>query len=450
MIRRVAILVAITAALVAAAIGFYSWKREKPASIPEPALEDADQEYRAAVVQAQTAIRGAPKSADAWGGLGKIFRSGGYREPAAECFAEAARLNPANPRWPYLRGEALIWSNPQTSIDSLRQAVARCDQAHVEELAPRLRLAKELLANGQVDEAEDQLQRVLEADPQHPVAHLLLGRAAYARNNLPQSREHWMHCLDNPFTRQQANNHLAELCQRSGDPAAAEKYQRQANSLPADRNWPDPWLQECLLEGTGIAARFRRVEQLEHQGRTAEAVDVLSGIVAEQPDYKAYVALGKELSTLGDLSGAEKALRQALELNPKGLQAQYYLGRVFWAQAEEKRKAGADAEASALLEQSVESARRTVEQKPDYGLAYLSMGIALKQLHRNGEAAEALRNAIRIVPDLPDSYLHLADLLAAEGKIDDARQILQQALPLTKPEDRRVRDALAKLEPTKK
>ena len=38
-----------------------------------------------------------------------------------------------------------------------------------------------------------------------------------------------------------------------------------------------------------------------------------------------------------------------------------------------------------------------------------------------------------------------AELLSAEGKTEEARSLLEQALPLTKPDDMRVKDALAKL-----
>ena len=449
MMRRFAMILALLGVLAAAGLAIVFWKHKEQAQIPQPALEDADPEYRASVEQARNQVQTEPTSAAAWGKFGCVLRAGGYRQPAAQCFAEAARLDPANPRWPYLRGDALVWSDPQTAIESLRQAVTRSAKAHVEEPVPRLRLARELLANGQIDEAEEPLQQVLDADPRQPVAHLLLGRVFYARQDFPHSREQWLRCLDSPFTRRQANNHLAELSRRSGDDPAAERYQEHASVLPADMAWPDPWLQDCLREGAGIPALFRQADQLEAQGRFAEAAQLLLTILAEGPNYKAYVALGRCLSSSGDLHSAEKALRQALELDPKGLQARYYLSRVLRAEAEQTRKAGADKEANKLLEESVEQARLTITQKPDHGMAHLSMGIGLKQLHRNDEAAIALRQAIAIIPDFPDPYLQLAELLAMDGKTEEARRLLEQALPLTKPDDMRVKDALAKLEKEK-
>jgi Flp pilus assembly protein TadD len=73
------------------------------------------------------------------------------------------------------------------------------------------------------------------------------------------------------------------------------------------------------------------------------------------------------------------------------------------------------------------------------------MGIALRQLHRNGEAIPALRQAMACSPDLLDPYLQLGEALAEEGNKDEARRILEQGQPLAKPNDTRIKDALAKL-----
>jgi tetratricopeptide (TPR) repeat protein len=430
--------------VVGLSIGF--WPSAKMPEPPELNLEGTDPGFRAALEKARDAIHASPKSASAWAEYGKVLRAGVYREQAAECFAVATQLDPKDPRWPHLSGEALMSRDPALAAARLRLAVSRCERAHVESLPTRVRLANALIASGQIDEADDCLQRILETDPEQPLAHLLLGQVADYRNQAELSREHCKRCLESPFTRKQAYTHLAELSRRLGDIADAEKLEIQANSLPADFKLFDPWLDECMRTPIGASAALRRATQLEIQGRFGEAVAILREIVAQEPNYKAYVGLGKFLPSLGDLPGAEQALRQALELDPKGLQAHYYLSRVLWVQAEQKRRAGADKEANALLEQSIGQARATIELKSDYGLAYLSMGIALKQLHRDGEAVDALRQAIHITPDLPDSYLHLAELLAAEGKTEEARRILQQGLPLAKPEDTRVKDALAKLE----
>jgi tetratricopeptide (TPR) repeat protein len=290
------------------------------------------------------------------------------------------------------------------------------------------------------------LQKVLELDSQNPVAHLLLGRLAYARNDLKQSGEQWQRCLESPVTRQQANNHMAELSRRLNQNSQADRFQERAAASPADQRWPDPWLEECLQQRVGLAALFRRAEQLQAQGHYVEAIPFLREVVARAPNYNACVGLGKYLPMQGDLPGAERALRQAVELDPNGVQARYYLSRVLWAEAEQARKTGADEKAQKLLEASVEEARLTIAQKQDHGLAHLALGIALRQLHRNKDAIASLRTAVACSPDLVDTYLNLGEALADDGQKEEARKVFEQGLPLAKPGDDRLKEALTKLQ----
>src|SRR5262249_15282577 len=99
--RRATILVGGALGLIAAGLGIYFWHGPKPPNPPELALDDTDPEFRTAVENARSAILSAPKSASAWATYGMVLRAGVHREPAAECFAEAALLDPRDPRWPY-------------------------------------------------------------------------------------------------------------------------------------------------------------------------------------------------------------------------------------------------------------------------------------------------------------------------------------------------------------
>ena len=57
-------------------------------------------------------------------------------------------------------------------------------------------------------------------------------------------------------------------------------------------------------------------------------------------------------------------------------------------------------------------------------------------LARNGQAAEGegyVRHALDLVPDLPAFQYHLAFILKADGKREEARKLLEQALASTRP-----------------
>src|SRR5262249_3598525 len=170
-------------------------------------------------------------------------------------------------RWPYLRGEGLEQRDPDAALPHLRRAVELGGRKEADNLAPRLRLAEVLLAKGQVEEAEANLQSALKRNPENPTVHLDLALVAFTREDLEASRDHLLRCQDSPFTRQRACAQLAAVCQRLGDEASAGEFSRRAGALPRDAHWVDPFLAECLQLAVGKQSRFRSAEQLEAQGR---------------------------------------------------------------------------------------------------------------------------------------------------------------------------------------
>ena len=107
-----------------------------------------------------------PRSAAAWGELGMILFAHDLYADAAPVLGRAEQLDAADPRWPYLQGLALLFSDPEAVLPCLQRAAARAGR----ELAPTVRLAEALLEQGQVEEAAQHFQRVLERQPDHPRA----------------------------------------------------------------------------------------------------------------------------------------------------------------------------------------------------------------------------------------------------------------------------------------
>jgi tetratricopeptide (TPR) repeat protein len=411
---------------------------------PDVNLGDADPAFVAVVEAARDRIRLEPASVAAWVELGKVLRATGYSVEAAVCFHQAGKLEPSNPRWPYLCGEALALSDGARALPSLRRAVELCERTNADSTAARLRLAETLLGQGLADEAEPHLRRALESDPANPAAHFNLGQLAFLRNDLKQSGEHLRRCLDSPIARQRASARLADVCLRQKDTAGSAEFSRLAASLPLDHNRDDPWLAECMQHAVGLSSRFRRIEQLEAQGRLREAVFLLRDLAPAAPDYRASLALGKDLSLLGDHAGAESALRAALEREPENVQSHYYLCRVLWAQAEKCQREGGTG-APRFFRDAAKHGRRAIARKSDFGLAHLFLGLSLKGLGERTEALAELRLAVLCSPNLVDPFLHLGQMLAEDGKVEEARFQLEQAARLAGPDDPRPKAALADL-----
>src|SRR5262249_7084087 len=168
------------------------------------------------VQAARSAVVEAPRSAEAWGRLGKILLAHGFFDQALTCFSRAEQLDPGEPRWPLHQGTTLCQGDPEAAIPKLRRAAVLCDNTSD---APRLRLADVLLGQGRVREAEEQWRRLLSQEPGHARAHLGLARLAYQRGNLEESLSYLNFSLKGARTRKAAHLLLAEIHQRRGDNA---------------------------------------------------------------------------------------------------------------------------------------------------------------------------------------------------------------------------------------
>jgi hypothetical protein len=97
--------------------------KAEAAVVEPPAIELAgvDPAVVRAVEAAQEALNQAPRSADAWGQLGKTLLAHGFYVPAYTCLAQAERLDPIKVHWPYLQGIALISSDPPDPAQAIEK-----------------------------------------------------------------------------------------------------------------------------------------------------------------------------------------------------------------------------------------------------------------------------------------------------------------------------------------
>jgi len=80
---------------------------------------------------------------------------------------------------------------------------------------------------------------------------------------------------------------------------------------------------------------------------------------------------------------------------------------------------------TALAMQRVDKA---ITERPRDAALRFQRAVMLTELQRTNEAVDALNKLIEDFPDLPEPYNNLAVLLAAQGRIDSARGLLETAL----------------------
>jgi tetratricopeptide (TPR) repeat protein len=452
--RRVllsALLLGAILAGVGAAVYFVRFHNPPPEP-PDAPNNENDPAVAVAVRLARERVLKEPRSGAAWGELGEVFLANELEAEANVCFTQAERFDPNNPRWPYfLGGPSLNQGDRAGALPYFQRAADLADAAGDANDSPRLLLAETLLALGRLDEAEAQYRRVLARHPDDLRAHYGMGLLAVARDDWEGSRDHFRRCLGSPEAQRKACVQLAAVSQRLGDTAEADKFREQADRLPKDFDWNDPYAIEYLKWGVKKRARYKLAEAQENADHYAEAVAILQPMAEDYPDdYLVQLTLAKNLGRMGDYGRAERAMRRALELAPDSSQVQYYHSLLLMRKGQQLQKAGASAQAEASYKEAVKAARAALAIKPDHGYAFMSLGLSYKYLGQRAEALAALREAVQCNPELPELHYYLGDQLAETGERAEARHHLELALEFGPPQATWRRAAQERLDALKK
>jgi Tfp pilus assembly protein PilF len=124
---------------------------------------------------------------------------------------------------------------------------------------------------------------------------------------------------------------------------------------------------------------------------------------------------GRERLINGDAAGAESALREAVRLDPRSLDALVSLGEVLTQQKKHR--------------QAEDVLRRAVKVEPSNGDAHLRLGRCLMEQDNYNAALVPLRSAVQYMPTSAEAHTALADALAKTGatnEADEHRQIAER------------------------
>jgi tetratricopeptide (TPR) repeat protein len=380
-------------------LGLWLWPRAAAPAPVLPDLADVDPEVVEAITEAHRNVQNHPASGAAWGKLGMVLRAHDYYREAAPCFAEAERLQPKDPRWPYLLGMCLVVYDPDSTLPCWERAVERCRRD--DPLAVRLRLAEALLERGRLDEAGGHLQQVLDLEPDNLRARLGLGRLAVLRDSWPQALELLAPCSRDAHAHKQALRLLAQVRYRLGDRPGGDKDQAAAEEPPEDEPWPDKYVDDCGKLQRGLHARIQEAVDLMQKRRMREAIALLRETADRYPRaVKVQTWLGECWLRQDRPAEAEACYRQAVAIDPGAVQAWFWLGQI---QAHDRPRDAAD------------SLRRAIGLKPDYTQAHLALGQCLQKLGDRPGAAEAFRAALGCDPGCTEAREALKQLQQPPG-----------------------------------
>jgi tetratricopeptide (TPR) repeat protein len=406
---------------VAVAITWLYWRNLHDLALPTVSTVQLDAASASLVQQHLNQVRTTRRSGDAWGKLGALLRSLEFREEARRCFEVAERLDPREPRWPYLHALLMMTDSPAEAEARLRRAVDLCAN---DPDAPRRRLAKWLAEAGRWDEAERELRELLRAKPDNASALLALAHVAQARGASDEAASLARRCTGDPVTERAAWTLLAVIDQRLGDTNAARAASQKAESLPPDAPAADPFEME-VQEARGEPRELsNRAQHLLTSRRLPEVAPIIQRLVREQPQFaEGWLLLGRMQLLQKEPGLAEQSVHRHLALDPQSVNGLFQLGMVLLSQERYADAATAFDQATKL--------------KPDFGPAFYNLGLALARSGRKEEAMRRFREAIRHNPERIDSYVVLADLHLQLGETAPASELLRQAEALN-PQDRRL------------
>jgi tetratricopeptide (TPR) repeat protein len=426
------LLVLLTVLLLAGAgtVCYFIFRPQK-AMIPQIPRDGLDAEVAAAIDRACADIGAKPRSANAWGHLGMVLFAQDMYTPSASVFAEAEKLNPRDPRWPYFGGLALMLEKPAEGIVRLERAVTLAP----DDFSLRLRLAEEYMKLQRIDEADALFRQLFREAPSH--ARILLGRGQILsrRGGWQEAIEPLKAASEDPTARRSARVALSEAYARIGNAAESEEQRKRAESVPGDLNWADPILQQAKVLRTGLQPRIDQALDMMKKGQVQQAGELISEVLRDHPQSdEALLTLAKILIQGNQFEPAEQALRRAITINAQLVDGYFLLGGI-----------------DVVLHKNYISAekhfRRSIELKPSHAQAHARLGdCRLKQGNKPGAMA-AFRDAVRYRPDLAQAHLELGALLLEAGQIDDAIRQLETAVRLEETNERArglLKEALAK------
>lgn len=227
------------------------------------------------------------------------------------------------------------------------------------DLSEDLQAAIVLHHRGKLAQAERAYQKIIARDPQHAVAHHLLGRIFFQTN------------------RQSAAVELLKV------------------ASAARRDYP-----EALLDLANM---------LSELGQLQKAEEYLQTLVAQRPgDATALNNLGVVLSDQGRYAAAIEAYQRALELQPSNADTLCNLASVYSLQED--------------VQQALDNYRRAIMVDGSHLRAHKCLASLLRRLNRHSEARDILAAWLKLEPDnpVPQHLLSAYDNEATPQRASDA------------------------------
>ena len=371
--------------------------------------------------------------------IGNLLLQQGRPQEAASSLRQALELGLSHPILVSLYCDALLQSYPGQEITELEIRLSARLEKEARDKAARLILAEYGLGLGRVREGLEQLETILEAQPDHVEALYLSGKAL---KSLGQAR-----AADIRLSRAAAGlqslgsgtapdfdtlYQLSLVYLEMGEvDRAIESIRRALNQAP-ENPLLHVTLARCLTQDwntQGALQHYRRAVELAPSSYSIlsqyglelarrdlnhEAVDMLSRALAVRPNYQLLMEISRILLFLDRRVEATPFLKQAVELAPEQPQAYYYLGR--------------QAQSFGDYEKAARLYRSALERRPNHLEGLIRLGEVEFQQQNLAEAEDFLGKALSLEPGNVSALFWLGRVKKESGAAGQAVRYWRQAL----------------------
>jgi tetratricopeptide (TPR) repeat protein len=390
--------------------------RAQSSSLPDlPGVEPTDfpPVIREQVQEAYEAARADPLNANASGKLGMLLELYKRREPAAICYRRAHQLAPDSFRWLYFLGSLQsVQGRRAEAAATLREGL----RLNPDYLPARLKLAENLLAAGDWEEAGKTYEAIVKEHRDAAEAYYGIGRIRAANGDLEAAVESYRKACELFPAYGAAHYGLALAYRKLGDGRKSEEQLKlHAAGQTLVPPVPDPLRDEMRALDRGAASLVQRGINFQEAGRIEDAIAEHEKALELDPDFVlAHANLIILYGKTNQPQKAEEHFRAAARLNPNSADSYYNYGVLLFTE----RK----------YPEAEEMFQKAVEINPYHSQAFHNLGIIREQQGRLDDALELYRKAVERQPDFPLAHFNIGRILANQKKYDEAISQFQLAL----------------------
>jgi tetratricopeptide (TPR) repeat protein len=345
--------------------------------------------------------------------------------PAAAKTADAAK-NPtspsANPGEQGARGDVYYYftmghvDEQQYELTGRAELATQAIESYKKalELAPaspviRERLAEIYAKSQRLREAVEQAQETLQTDPNNVDAHRLLARIYVRELGDLSAGEVQKETLEKAIAQFQ------EILKIQPDDVYSGLWLARLYRFENKHSEAETVLRGLLARDAANGPALEQLSQLlMDEGRSQEAVKLLSDAAGESSSPEVYDLLGDAYSQAKDYAKAEDAYRKAVEEDPDDPGHLHGLAQALMAE---------DKYAEAL-----EQLKRLTEIEPSTSENYLRMAQLYRRLGKFDQAEASLLRAKQLAPGSLEVLYNEALLYQDQGRYDDAVKVLSDAI----------------------